>query len=202
MTTRTDERVAVFRAAVSSESIDFRQIRDLAFQGIPDAPALRSVYWKLLLSYLPNDRAQWPALLDKSRAAYRAFVSELVIDPHRADHADQPAEPDHPLSTSASSTWNAFFKDGEIIEEIDKGAPLLHLVSVCFVGWVDSVVSTRITPCGFLRCAKHSTRISLMHCSYRPTPVAHFHRGLQWHQCLLSTAKRHQMSSIDRQYNQ
>eukprot|EP01116_Phalansterium_solitarium_P016473 TRINITY_DN3837_c0_g1_i1.p2 TRINITY_DN3837_c0_g1~~TRINITY_DN3837_c0_g1_i1.p2 ORF type:complete len:336 (-),score=114.08 TRINITY_DN3837_c0_g1_i1:114-1121(-) len=120
MTTRTDERVAVFRAAVSSESIDFRQIRDLAFQGIPDAPALRSVYWKLLLSYLPNDRAQWPALLDKSRAAYRAFVSELVIDPHRADHADQPAEPDHPLSTSASSTWNAFFKDGEIIEEIDK----------------------------------------------------------------------------------
>eukprot|EP01117_Protostelium_nocturnum_P010817 TRINITY_DN3900_c0_g1_i1.p1 TRINITY_DN3900_c0_g1~~TRINITY_DN3900_c0_g1_i1.p1 ORF type:complete len:400 (+),score=59.88 TRINITY_DN3900_c0_g1_i1:385-1584(+) len=93
--------------------------------GVPDYPGLRSVYWKLLLSYLPRDRSIWQEVLDKGRKSYNDWVQELIIDPHK-----EAGNEDHPLSTESSSTWNAFFRDNDLMHDIDKDVqrtlPHLH----------------------------------------------------------------------------
>jgi len=37
---------------------------------------------QLLLNHLPLDRTTWPSYLEKQRAMYRGWVTELVVDPH------------------------------------------------------------------------------------------------------------------------
>ena len=41
------------------------------------------MYWKLLLGYLPPDRATWPEHLESQRAVYETFVDEFMFDPHK-----------------------------------------------------------------------------------------------------------------------
>jgi len=118
------ERVESFEAAIYNE-VDFDKLRELSFGGIPDSPGLRSICWKLLLGYLPNERKIWKEILEQKRNLYQEFCVELCIDPRKKETLD-----DHPLSTSSSSQWNAFFKDKEFIEEFDKDVkrtlPHLH----------------------------------------------------------------------------
>eukprot|EP01118_Nematostelium_gracile_P012345 TRINITY_DN4500_c0_g1_i1.p1 TRINITY_DN4500_c0_g1~~TRINITY_DN4500_c0_g1_i1.p1 ORF type:complete len:438 (+),score=96.38 TRINITY_DN4500_c0_g1_i1:132-1445(+) len=108
------QRLQTFQEAIK-DNIDFNLIRTLAFAGIPDSPGLRSIYWKLLLGYLPRERKSWPQFVEKTRKTYNEWVRELTVDPRK----DQPVD-DHPLSTANTSQWNAYFKDNEILEEIDK----------------------------------------------------------------------------------
>ena len=58
-------------------------IRRLAFQGIPDKPGLRAIYWKLLLGFLPLDQSQWESETKKQRQVYQDWVQELILDPHQ-----------------------------------------------------------------------------------------------------------------------
>ena len=53
------EREIAYRKAVGMDVVDLDAVHALAFQGVPDAADLRPLYWKLLLGYLPADRAQW-----------------------------------------------------------------------------------------------------------------------------------------------
>jgi len=118
------ERIQAFHTAIK-ENIDFDKVRSLAFGGIPDSPGLRSLYWKILLGYLPNERNLWSDVLQQKRKIYQGFCVELSIDPRKDEAVD-----DHPLSVSSSSQWNAFFKDKELVDEIDKDVkrtlPHLH----------------------------------------------------------------------------
>ncbi|XP_021751288.1 TBC1 domain family member 13-like isoform X2 [Chenopodium quinoa] len=50
--------------------------------GFPDAPAIRSTVWKLLLGYLPSDRAMWPSELANKRSQYNHFKDDLLMSPY------------------------------------------------------------------------------------------------------------------------
>ncbi|KAF2075937.1 hypothetical protein CYY_002740 [Polysphondylium violaceum] len=122
------ERVHYYKEALKPNVIDISIIQHLAEQGIPESHGLRSLYWKILLRYLPLDRTKWDSFLEKSRGGYKGFVDELMIDPH--DLGERPPEADHPLSVSVDSKWNEYFKDQNILVDIEKDVrrtfPSLH----------------------------------------------------------------------------
>eukprot|EP01113_Clastostelium_recurvatum_P014914 TRINITY_DN18189_c0_g1_i1.p1 TRINITY_DN18189_c0_g1~~TRINITY_DN18189_c0_g1_i1.p1 ORF type:complete len:537 (+),score=143.62 TRINITY_DN18189_c0_g1_i1:1-1611(+) len=122
-----NERVHLFEEALKPSVIDLSIIRNLAVQGIPEAPGLRPIYWKILLNYLPINKPNWARDLTSMRKTYTEWMTELFVDPHEGE---EEKHDDHPLSTSTSSKWNAFFKDTEIMEEIEKDVkrtfPHLH----------------------------------------------------------------------------
>lgn len=86
----------IFQDALKKDKLELRQLRSLAFEGIPEVEHLRPTYWKaslngklnllskeqILLNYLPLDRTSWPTYLQKQRKMYDDWVKELVIDPH------------------------------------------------------------------------------------------------------------------------
>uniref|UniRef100_A0A453G948 Rab-GAP TBC domain-containing protein n=1 Tax=Aegilops tauschii subsp. strangulata TaxID=200361 RepID=A0A453G948_AEGTS len=65
-------------AALSKKVIDLDELRMLAAQGVPDGAGVRSTVWKLLLGYLPKDRALWEQELAKKRSQYEAFKDEFL----------------------------------------------------------------------------------------------------------------------------
>jgi hypothetical protein len=99
----------------------------------------------LLLGYLPLTRAEWEDSLRGSRKLFAEFKAELFIDPRQA-HA--PVVVDHPLSLETDSNWNAFFKDNELLQEIDKDVkrtfPHLHFFR-CATSWVMSSPALNLT---------------------------------------------------------
>ncbi|KAK9915756.1 hypothetical protein WJX75_003726 [Coccomyxa subellipsoidea] len=112
-----------FAEVLGTKTVDRRQLRRLAFHGIPDRDGMRATAWKLLLGYLPPDRGEREAVLQQKRAAYQQFKEELIIDPKKQDGCKQE---DHPLSQSTDSRWNAFFKDAEMMEQIDRDVMRTH----------------------------------------------------------------------------
>lgn len=62
--------------------IDLNVIRTLCFEGVPDeAFALRAVFWKVVLGYLPPDIFEWDNVLREKRSLYEGFVRDVVLDP-------------------------------------------------------------------------------------------------------------------------
>jgi len=94
------------------------RLRRLCFQGIPDRPSLRSLTWKILLDYLPIERSEWENYLSVKRNIYKKYVEEIVIHP---DNVNQKCtHVDHPLNENPDSQWSTFFKDNEILLQIDR----------------------------------------------------------------------------------
>ncbi|XP_018323031.1 TBC1 domain family member 13 isoform X2 [Agrilus planipennis] len=83
--------------------------------GIPDDQGKRAICWRLLLNYLPPERASWTAFLAQKRELYNHFIDEMIIIP-----GSQCSEGDHPLSLNPDSMWQTFFKDNEVLLQIDK----------------------------------------------------------------------------------
>ncbi|XP_024194659.1 TBC1 domain family member 13 isoform X2 [Rosa chinensis] len=134
-------------AELSKKTINVRELRKIASQGIPDGAGVRSTVWKLLLGYLPPDRALWPLELAKKRSQYKHFKDELLMNPSEitrkledngtsCDSEESKskgllsrshiAHGEHPLSLGKSSIWNQFFQDTEIIEQIDRDVKRTH----------------------------------------------------------------------------
>eukprot|EP01147_Barroeca_monosierra_P003765 gene3765-6288_t len=122
---RFEERVKEVEKLLEKDIIDIEALRAFAHAGIPDRPGLRALIWKLLLGYLPPERAKWDSVLSAQRATYKEFLSTLVISSH--DLADQNEEEEvdcDPLGVVASPTkgnskWDTFFKENEILQQID-----------------------------------------------------------------------------------
>ena len=73
-------------SAPAPEKLPRAAIEDFVLHhGVPDRPRLRSVLWKLLLGYLPWDRAQWRPALDRARASYAEFQREVTVNPYTGD---------------------------------------------------------------------------------------------------------------------
>ncbi|PIN19076.1 GTPase-activating protein [Handroanthus impetiginosus] len=123
------------------------ELRRLASQGIPDGAGIRATVWKLLLGYLPADRALWPSELTKKRSQYKNFKEELLMNPseitrrleksnlenQELDGGSQGllsrseiSHEEHPLSLGKSSIWNQFFQGTEIMEQIDRDVMRTH----------------------------------------------------------------------------
>ncbi|ONK58298.1 uncharacterized protein A4U43_C09F10730 [Asparagus officinalis] len=141
-------RQALLIAEVSKKVINVGELQRLVCQGIPDGDEIRATIWKLLLRYLPNDRALWQHELDKKRSQYKSFKDDLLLNPseitRRMEESAGLKEEDlnsggsgflpraeiphgeHPLSLGSTSVWNQFFQDTEIIEQIDRDVKRTH----------------------------------------------------------------------------
>ncbi|GLU01540.1 hypothetical protein SLE2022_188460 [Rubroshorea leprosula] len=135
-------------AELSKKVINMTELRKIASLGIPDGAGIRSTVWKLLLGYLPPDRGQWSSELAKKRSQYKHFKEELLMNPseitRRLENStscekdelksessgmlsrSEITHGEHPLSLGNSSIWNQFFKDTEIIEQIDRDVNRTH----------------------------------------------------------------------------
>ncbi|VAH83197.1 unnamed protein product [Triticum turgidum subsp. durum] len=135
-------------AALSKKVIDLDELRMLAAQGVPDGAGVRSTVWKLLLGYLPKDRALWEQELAKKRSQYEAFKDEFLPNTVGGSsttggsegHSDGNAEPvengfldrseiaqdDHPLSLGKTSQWNQVAEHSEMIEQVDRDVKRTH----------------------------------------------------------------------------
>lgn len=82
------KRIAVFKAALdpspATGRIDLGTIRKYGFEGIPDDSGLRSIYWKLLLGYLPDEKVLWYDTVVEERKQYKE-LKEYFLVPLRAE---------------------------------------------------------------------------------------------------------------------
>ncbi|KAH8327680.1 hypothetical protein KR074_008819, partial [Drosophila pseudoananassae] len=116
--------------APPQDEIDLKQLRRLAFNGVPDVQSFRALSWKLLLGYLAPKRSTWASTLAQKRALYKQFIEELVLPPGHSNNCDSESGDqadlrgvglqDHPLSEGPESAWNTFFSDNEFLLQIDK----------------------------------------------------------------------------------
>lgn len=63
--------------------------------------------------------SQWKEILEKQRNLYTHFVHEMIVEPGTKASAGSQAD-DHPLNPNPDSNWGAFFKDNDMLLQIDK----------------------------------------------------------------------------------
>ncbi|KAJ2954467.1 hypothetical protein O0L34_g2745 [Tuta absoluta] len=105
-------RIKAFEDVLAQDVINIEQLQKLAFNGIPDEKGLRSLVWKILLHYIPHEKNVREATLQKKRQLYKQFIDEIIVSPG--------GESDHPLNISPDSSWSNYFKDNEVLLQIDK----------------------------------------------------------------------------------
>ena len=66
---------------MSEDVIDVDRLKDLVFSGCPDSGSWRALCWRLILSALPADRAEWESSNQLQRANYKTFVQDFIIRP-------------------------------------------------------------------------------------------------------------------------
>uniref|UniRef100_A0A5F9D8J5 TBC1 domain family member 13 n=1 Tax=Oryctolagus cuniculus TaxID=9986 RepID=A0A5F9D8J5_RABIT len=124
-------RIAEFQDVLKEPSIALEKLLELSFSGIPCEGGLRCLCWKILLNYLPLERASWTSILARQRELYSQFLREMIIQPGIAkanmgvSREDVTFE-DHPLNPSPDSRWNTYFKDNEVLLQIDKDVRRLY----------------------------------------------------------------------------
>ncbi|XP_062867259.1 TBC1 domain family member 13 isoform X1 [Trichomycterus rosablanca] len=127
----SNDRIQEFKAALSEEKINLKALQELCFGGIPFEGGIRSLCWKILLNYLPHDQTLWDSFLKKQREIYAQFLKEMIIQPGIAkanlglSREDVTME-DHPLNPNPDSRWNNYFKDNEVLLQIDKDVRRLY----------------------------------------------------------------------------
>ncbi|XP_062599064.1 TBC1 domain family member 13-like [Saccostrea cucullata] len=112
-------RLKAFEDTLNNEKIDLKTLRKLCFNGCPYEHGYRSTCWKILLNYLPLDVSQWKEILQKQRKLYAHFVDEMIVEPGMKASAGHQVD-DHPLNPNPDSNWGAFFKDNDMLLQIDK----------------------------------------------------------------------------------
>uniref|UniRef100_A0A3B3QPW1 TBC1 domain family member 13 n=1 Tax=Paramormyrops kingsleyae TaxID=1676925 RepID=A0A3B3QPW1_9TELE len=131
MSSSYKSRIQEFNTALSEEKINLEALRDRCFSGIPFEGGIRALCWKILLNYLPLERALWDSFLKKQREVYAQFLKEMIIQPGIAkanlglSREDVTLE-DHPLNPNPESRWNNYFKDNEVLLQIDKDVRRLY----------------------------------------------------------------------------
>ncbi|XP_032089421.1 TBC1 domain family member 13-like [Thamnophis elegans] len=124
-------RIAEFEEILNEPNIVLQKLRDFCFNGIPFEGGLRCLCWKILLNYLPVERGAWNSQLRKQRELYAQFLKEMIIQPGIAKaelgvfREDVTLE-DHPLNPNPNSQWNTYFKDNEVLLQIDKDVRRLY----------------------------------------------------------------------------
>lgn len=100
------------------------RLRALCFNGTPEEKGYRSLCWKLLLNYISPERNSWSKILSEQRKLYNQFIDEMIVTPGSDD--SNGIVYDHPLNNNPSSQWNTYFKDNEVLLQIDKDVRRLN----------------------------------------------------------------------------
>ncbi|XP_059093777.1 TBC1 domain family member 13-like isoform X1 [Tigriopus californicus] len=109
------QRVQEFDDLLNSTCVDREKLKKFAFEGIPEGAGRRSLSWRILLNYLPEERSTWNGVLTQQRKLYQQFLDEMIL----VSHSEKIVE-DHPLNPNPESHWQSFFKDNEVLLQIDK----------------------------------------------------------------------------------
>lgn len=115
-------RVKEFSSVLSAGKVDISKLKALCFNGIPDDGKYRALCWRILLNYLPVIREEWSSELQKQRNLYYRFIEEMIITPglsYKSESCDEEID-DHPLNPNPESKWKTYFKDNEVLLQIDK----------------------------------------------------------------------------------
>lgn len=75
--------------------------------------------WKLLLHYLPLEKANWNEHLKTQRESYGRFIDEMILL-YGYEMPKVQEGHDHPLNPNPDSKWQTYFKDNEVLLQIDK----------------------------------------------------------------------------------
>ncbi|KAK2714332.1 hypothetical protein QYM36_008784 [Artemia franciscana] len=115
-------------AEIRANKADCEPVNVAASSGIPDEMGLRPLAWRLLLGYLPPAKSEWSEILLEKRTSYVHFVNDFVVSPglnaEEATHSSLLI--DHPLNLNPRSQWQAYFKDNEVLLQIDKDVRRLY----------------------------------------------------------------------------
>ncbi|KAL8562968.1 hypothetical protein ACOMHN_004660 [Nucella lapillus] len=119
-----EPRLKRFEELLNADKIDFAELRKECFQGCPEGEVnCRGLCWKLLLKFLPLERAQWDKEKRRQREAYKNFIHDLIIVPGQKAKSNLSANgtlEDHPLNPNPDSQWQEDFKDNEMLMQVDK----------------------------------------------------------------------------------
>lgn len=115
-------KVQELDAILNQNEIKLKDLGKICFHGIPDSQGRRALCWRLLLNYLPVSKKEWNETLNRSRNLYKQFIEEMIVTPGASDNncTDDVTLVDHPLSLNPDSKWQTFFKDNEVLSQIDK----------------------------------------------------------------------------------
>lgn len=116
---RRKARLQEIEAILGNDVIDLKKLREICSQGCPNEGGTRSLIWKILLNYLPTQRSRWNDMLAKRRNEYQEFIREMIIRPGLESQNKDEVE-DHPLAIGPSSKWDSYFKDNQVLVQIDK----------------------------------------------------------------------------------
>jgi len=117
MSGKHQQRIAQFDSCLGREVVSLGSLKELCYQGVPEGGGRRAQAWRLLLGYLPLRRSLWPEVVSEKRALYRQLVAEMIVS---TPEEKSPGGEDHPLNLNPTSQWQSFFKDNEVLLQIDK----------------------------------------------------------------------------------
>lgn len=82
MNTKTRSRLETCLDALEPEKLDPQLLRVICAKGLPEGcPALRSLYWRILLHCLPLSASEWQQHRTRLRAAYESYKAEFIREP-------------------------------------------------------------------------------------------------------------------------
>ena len=109
-----------------------KKVKKLCFDGIPDiCKRIRPLCWRILLNYLSDDKTQWQSIEENNKKQYEDHVNLFLLGKNKpsanSDKNSQSSQEiefkkcqDHPRSKAKNSTWNTFFSDQSLWDEIEK----------------------------------------------------------------------------------
>uniref|UniRef100_A0A8C4QIJ7 TBC1 domain family member 5 n=1 Tax=Eptatretus burgeri TaxID=7764 RepID=A0A8C4QIJ7_EPTBU len=88
-------------------------IHEVGLRGQLRSSCFRSIYWKLYLQCLPEDRSLWLEHTQCQRNNYKSVKQKHITNPHEEEKG-QDLSINNPLSQEDESPWNRFFQDKEL----------------------------------------------------------------------------------------
>ena len=109
-----------FEECLNKDVVSLASLKELCYRGVPEGGGRRAQAWRILLGYLPLKRSLWPEVVREKRALYRQLVAEMIVTTPDERGENSPVVEDHPLNPNPTSQWQSFFKDNEVLLQIDK----------------------------------------------------------------------------------
>ncbi|KAL8433651.1 hypothetical protein ACSSS7_003749 [Eimeria intestinalis] len=106
MNTKSRSRLETCLDALEPEELDPQLLRVVCAKGLPEGcPALRSLYWRILLHCLPLNISEWQQHREKLRVAYESYKAEFIREPEavrRLRRMQQQQQQKAPAATSSA----------------------------------------------------------------------------------------------------
>ncbi|RXN18858.1 TBC1 domain family member 13 [Labeo rohita] len=137
MSSSYKNRIQEFKATLSEQKIDLKALRELCFSGRLSRVSRVCVCVCVCADVFTVSRVSQGSRVKEAfvrsagRDVYAQFLREMIIQPGIAkanlgvSREDVTLE-DHPLNPNPDSRWNTYFKDNEVLLQIDKDVRRLY----------------------------------------------------------------------------